>query len=86
LWIGIDITHLVISLIEKRLKDAFSDKAKQPGGLAEISRGSCEANTPGTAFRSVCAPAGARETGGIFQHPCRGARICGLVTPGFTRG
>jgi DNA modification methylase len=22
-WIGIDITHLAISLIEKRLKDAF---------------------------------------------------------------
>ena len=27
-WIGIDITHLAISLIEKRLKDAFGDKAK----------------------------------------------------------
>ncbi|MGI0481416.1 DNA methyltransferase [Geminocystis sp. CENA526] len=25
-WIGIDITHLAISLIEKRLRDAFSDK------------------------------------------------------------
>ena len=24
LWIGIDVTHLAISLIEKRLKDAFS--------------------------------------------------------------
>ena len=24
-WIGIDITHLAVSLIEKRLKDAFSD-------------------------------------------------------------
>ncbi len=29
-WIGIDITHLAISLIEKRLKDAFYDKAKSP--------------------------------------------------------
>ena len=29
-WIGIDITHLAISLIEKRLKDAFYDKAKTP--------------------------------------------------------
>ena len=29
-WIGIDITHLAISLIEKRLKDAFYDKAKPP--------------------------------------------------------
>ena len=26
-WIGIDITHLAISLIEKRLKDAFSSIA-----------------------------------------------------------
>jgi site-specific DNA-methyltransferase (adenine-specific) len=26
-WIGIDITHLAISLIEKRLKDAFPDIA-----------------------------------------------------------
>ncbi|BAQ62527.1 type III restriction-modification system methylation subunit [Geminocystis sp. NIES-3708] len=25
-WIGIDITHLAISLIEKRLRDAFSEK------------------------------------------------------------
>lgn len=25
-WIGIDITHLAVSLIEKRLRDAFSDK------------------------------------------------------------
>ncbi len=30
-WIGIDITHLAISLIEKRLKDAFYDKAKPAG-------------------------------------------------------
>ena len=27
-WIGIDITHLAISLIEKRLKDAFKSRAK----------------------------------------------------------
>ncbi|GDX94431.1 restriction endonuclease subunit M [Planctomycetia bacterium] len=27
-WIGIDITHLAISLIEKRLKDAFGDSCK----------------------------------------------------------
>jgi NACHT-associated inactive restriction endonuclease len=27
-WIGIDITHLAISLIRHRLKDAFGDKAK----------------------------------------------------------
>ena len=27
-WIGIDITHLAISLIEKRLKDAFKKRAK----------------------------------------------------------
>lgn len=27
-WIGIDITHLAVSLIEKRLKDAFWDKKK----------------------------------------------------------
>lgn len=27
-WIGIDITHLAISLIEKRLKDAFGDNCK----------------------------------------------------------
>jgi DNA modification methylase len=27
-WIGIDITHLAISLIEKRLKDAFGEKCK----------------------------------------------------------
>ena len=27
-WIGIDITHLAISLIEKRLKDAFKTRAK----------------------------------------------------------
>ena len=27
-WIGIDITHLAISLIEKRLKDAFRDACK----------------------------------------------------------
>jgi adenine specific DNA methylase Mod len=27
-WIGIDITHLAISLIEKRLKDAFGTKCK----------------------------------------------------------
>ena len=27
-WIGIDITHLAISLIEKRLKDAFGAKCK----------------------------------------------------------
>lgn len=27
-WIGIDITHLAISLIEKRLNDAFYDKTK----------------------------------------------------------
>ena len=27
-WIGIDITHLAISLIEKRLKDAFGDACK----------------------------------------------------------
>ena len=27
-WIGIDITHLAISLIEKRLKDAFPDSVK----------------------------------------------------------
>ncbi len=30
-WIGIDITHLAISLIEKRLKDAFWDKTKTLG-------------------------------------------------------
>jgi DNA modification methylase len=27
-WIGIDVTHLAISLIEKRLKDAFGDSCK----------------------------------------------------------
>ena len=27
-WIGIDVTHLAISLIEKRLKDAFPDSCK----------------------------------------------------------
>ena len=27
-WIGIDITHLAISLIEKRLKDRYKDRAK----------------------------------------------------------
>src|SRR4029079_13295353 len=27
-WIGIDITHLAISLIEKRLKDAFGARAR----------------------------------------------------------
>lgn len=27
-WIGIDITHLAVSLIEKRMKDAFGDKLK----------------------------------------------------------
>ena len=27
-WIGVDITHLAISLIEKRLKDAFNGKCK----------------------------------------------------------
>ena len=27
-WIGVDITHLAISLIEKRLKDAFGAKCK----------------------------------------------------------
>jgi len=27
-WIGIDITHLAISLIEKRLKDAFRNRVK----------------------------------------------------------
>lgn len=32
-WIGIDITHLAISLIEKRLKDAF------PGGLSYETHG-----------------------------------------------
>ena len=41
------LTRLAISLIEKRLKDAFYDKAKQPGGLIEISRGWSEAKTPG---------------------------------------
>lgn len=27
-WVGIDITHLAVSLIEKRMKDAFGDKLK----------------------------------------------------------
>jgi site-specific DNA-methyltransferase (adenine-specific) len=31
-WIGIDITHLAISLIEKRLNDAFPDVAYQVHG------------------------------------------------------
>ena len=30
-WLGIDVTHLAISLIEKRMKDAF---ANVPGGIA----------------------------------------------------
>lgn len=28
-WIGIDVTHLAISLIKARLKDAFGDKIEQ---------------------------------------------------------
>ncbi len=32
-WIGIDITHLAISLIERRLKDAFPDIAYQVHGI-----------------------------------------------------
>ncbi|SNR91217.1 site-specific DNA-methyltransferase (adenine-specific) [Humidesulfovibrio mexicanus] len=45
-WIGIDITHLAISLIEKRLKDAFKDELryethgtpKDLGGAADLAR------------------------------------------------
>ena len=44
-WIGIDITHLAISLIEKRMKDAFGEKLKfdvigTPGDL-EAARDLC---------------------------------------------
>ena len=44
-WIGIDVTHLAISLIEKRLRDAFPDIAfdvhgtpKDPAGAADLAQ------------------------------------------------
>jgi DNA modification methylase len=35
-WVGIDITHLVISLMEKRLKDAFPDQKIQDEETSEL--------------------------------------------------
>ena len=34
-WIGIDVTHLAISLVEKRLRDAFSDISFQVHGAPQ---------------------------------------------------
>ena len=48
-WIGIDITHLAISLVEKRLKDAFPGIAftveGTPKDLASAQRALTQANT-----------------------------------------
>jgi very-short-patch-repair endonuclease len=38
-WIGIDITHLAITLIKKRLKDQFDAKAKSTPPIPPASRG-----------------------------------------------
>jgi len=40
-WIGIDITHLAISLIEKRLRDAFPDREVKDDSGIKLEPGIC---------------------------------------------
>jgi hypothetical protein len=57
-WIGIDITHLAISLIEKRLKDAFgavaSGSTPAPGVAADAPVRRSGGEVPARARESAC--------------------------------
>jgi hypothetical protein len=58
-WIGIDVTHLAIALIERRLKEAFPGIAYEVNGVPKA-----ELNAPTREMEKEAASAGFYETGG----------------------
>jgi hypothetical protein len=65
-WIGIDVTHLAIALIERRLKEAFPGIAYEVNGVPKA-----ELNAPTREMEKEAASAGFYETAGGSSSSCK---------------